>query len=132
MKVRREQSHRALLVPVLLILAAAFLATSLSVGRTSNEISGAQTFQIANQQRCQWTEYVPAPYGVPTYHTLFCPTNAPRIAAGGCETEGSIKESSPVFNSAKDGWHCEGGFNGTLATSGQFGVTKASAYCCRQ
>ncbi len=46
MKVRREQSHRALLVPVLLILAAAFLATSLSVGRTSNEISGAQTVSI--------------------------------------------------------------------------------------
>jgi len=41
MKVRKSESHRALLIPVLLVLAAAFLATSLSYGGESNELTGA-------------------------------------------------------------------------------------------
>lgn len=135
MNIKKGESHRHLILPVLLILAAAFVATSLSLNETnSTGITGAATAvtgqQITvadrNANRCKWVEN-----GTTYPYTLFqqvdCPSSFPKVTSGGCRTSDSIGISEPFFNGNEEGWTCANGFNATVDSS----IYRAYAYCCK-
>tara|TARA_Y100000310_G_scaffold303592_1_gene342078 strand:- start:2322 stop:2684 length:363 start_codon:yes stop_codon:yes gene_type:complete len=120
MKIKRQGSaHRAVMLPVLLVLAASFLATSLgSVG--GNDITGAQTM---GSGRCSWNSSL-GNYGSTI---VYCPTKTPKIVAGGCGSGVSynaLSVSQPVFTSPNS-WNC------TASQPQPPGGLQGWAYCCR-
>jgi hypothetical protein len=128
MRVNKGESHRALLVPVLLVIAAAFLATSLgSYG--GNDVTGAQ---VMGTNRCTWTTETMWPSS--DHKIAKCPNNRPNVASGGCDIAGGysgilgLEDSAPFLNqSGYDSWRCRGESNYT----GSAVVETAFAYCCR-
>jgi len=129
--IKKTGNANAFVLPVVLILAAAFLATSLSTG--TNEITGAA---ITGQQilstggsanKCRWFENSTG-YPYSSYQKVSCPSSYPEIASGGCRTSDSIGISEPFLNGPgnSNGWSCANGFNSTTVTS----IYKAYAYCC--
>ena len=130
MRVRKSESHRALLLPVLLILAAAFLATSLT-GMGDNDVSGAQVYGPTN---CEW---VASPEGTTTGQksvSVECTSNRPNVYAGGCNTYGSSFPLLWSYPRLKDShrqypevWSC--GQQTNPHSTGEF---RAYALCCRE
>ncbi len=132
MRVRKGESHRALLIPVLLVLAAAFLATSLG-SFDGNDITGAQTFSKNRiGQNCEWVEKIEAPGAMGMVVSTSCPNNKPTVYGGGCKSPsgGELQWSYPEFryggggpgNHSTDSWGC--GFN----SMNRFHV---AAFCCK-
>lgn len=138
MKIEKEgQSHRSLVLPVALILIAAFLATSLSIGGKTaitgavTGITGQQIIQpIASMNNCKWFQN--KTYGV-TSTNLLCPYNYPKIASGGCSSNINLGKSLPLIlpGSPADthGWQCSGGLNFT--GTGNAEINGIAAYCCK-
>jgi hypothetical protein len=140
MNIKKGESHRNLILPVLLILAAAFVATSLTMDR-GNGVTGAATAVTGQQiiasaaidgNRCKWfSNYTGNPPN--QWKSLKCPDSFPRIAAGGCSVSGgySIDASKPLLNSGSipDGWACsaapDGQGNSTMT------VYEINTYCCK-
>ncbi|MBT3865884.1 hypothetical protein HOF78_02140 [Candidatus Woesearchaeota archaeon] len=133
MKIRKTENHHMLLLPVLLILAAAFLATSMTgTFRTSgNEITGASVNSVA-LSRCGWNE--PPSSGKDAIgnnsmeRTRYCPYDKPVIVSGGCESDNDQayltfdKPELTRYNGTQ-GWSC-----------GQYGSNNGlnvDTLCCR-
>ncbi len=120
MRVRKGESHRALLLPVLLVLAAAFLATSLT-GIGDNDITGAQIF--TRYGGCEWVDGVVS--NDRTHGTALCPSRIPKVISGGCNADymGNLVSSfpsSPLVHPPFREWKCEGK-----------DLTSVVAYCCK-
>ena len=136
MKLRKSESHRALLIPVLLVLAAAFLATSLG-SFDGNDITGAQSFNKGVNSACEWIETTgKVGYGFPTLLEVICPANKPRIMSGGCEVSQGNGDvgvwSNRPINTADNtgnvtmGWRC-----GFFASGYSTIPSKTNALCCK-
>jgi len=127
MKIKKGESHRALFIPVLLVIAATFLATSLG-GMGENDVTGAQVMG----SRCTWVSDVTWPY--PNSRIVQCPANRPNVVSGGCGVQYSgitnqgLAITMPLFGvGSPDSWICTGEFN----NSGGAQIKSAYAYCCR-
>ena len=115
MKIRKTENHHMLLLPVLLILAAAFLATSMTgTFRSGNDITGASINSVA-LSRCGWNE--PPSSGRDTIgnnsmeRTRYCPYDKPVIVSGGCQSDN--EQTYLTFNKPEltryngtQGWAC--------------------------
>jgi len=125
MKVRRERNYRSLLLPVVLVLAAAFLAAGLG-GFAGNDISGAQVRAMPynSLRSCEWFE----DYDSNPHVEKLCPKNKPVIVSGGCWTMGNdniLLASYPrpynPQNITEGKWVC---------ISNKAVVTKIATFCC--
>jgi hypothetical protein len=136
-KIKKGESHRALVLPVLLILAAAFLATSLSLGASGNELTGQQVFTMPRtassgfQKDCElrWTDTI-----AENYNEAICTQNKPMVVGGSCDAGvgNQIISSYPKYvsknlpsNSGVDSWVCKSD------ASGNWNL-QAWAYCCKE
>ena len=124
-----------LLLPVLLILAAAFLATSLSFGGDSNDLTGASVNSVT-LSRCAWNDVASSwadSIGIngEFTRTRYCPLDKPVIVSGGCENGKSDAHSymsKPEFarvNGAQ-GWTC-----GQKDNNNNSKTIEVDALCCR-
>ncbi len=114
MKIRKTENHHMLLLPVLLILAAAFLATSLTGAFTSeNDLTG-QAVNVA-MSRCAWNG--PASHwnsvtGNTTLElTRYCPSDKPIIVSGGCDSDNpqthlTFNKPELTMYNGTQGWAC--------------------------
>ncbi len=122
MKIRKSQNHHALLLPVLLVLAAAFLATSLTFSGEGSEITGA----VVNAERtgnCEWVNT----FGKEIHSkTTMCPLDKSTVVSGGCDVEGygvELISSNYYSDNIGQGWNC--------LTNSKAESIKASALCCK-
>ncbi len=128
MRVRKSESHRALLLPVLLILAAAFLATSLT-GMGDNSVTGAQVLSRGSVSRvCEWVELWRPDGGWVEAH---CPIGKEHVVSGGCASfyADNLWTSVPIVRphnstneTAPDSWLCRFNTNRSAV---------AYAFCCK-
>lgn len=135
MEINKEcDNHKNLVLPVILILTAAFLATSLSIGGR-DAITGAVT-GITGQQvsiaagdtnRCKWFSNLTWPATQTQYN---CPADFPKISAGGCSTDGHLRSSVPLFGN-NQGWFCAGGSNNSAPPTVFSKIIQIDAYCCK-
>jgi hypothetical protein len=133
MRIRRNRGQRyRLLFPVILILGAAFLATSIGVFGEGNEITGKVMQPIDEVEKnqiysdCKWEYYEEQNTDVTI---VTCPANK-YVVAGGCGTSDMtpIGSSMPLFKgpAAKqaDSWLCE--TDGSIERQ-----LRAHANCCK-
>ncbi|MBT4577397.1 hypothetical protein HOM13_04210 [Candidatus Woesearchaeota archaeon] len=120
MKIRKTENHHMLLLPVLLILAAAFLATSLTGAFTSEVDLTGHAVNAAVSGRCAWNSaggQIISEMGNNTLEmSRQCPANKPSIISGGCNSDGNmayLTENVPNFyghwgnsTNRSEGWKC--------------------------
>ena len=128
MKIRKTENHHMLLLPVLLILAAAFLATSLTGSfRSGNELTG-HAVNAAVSGRCDWYD---AYDGQTNSTQAVCPSGRSTVISGGCEiwdNQNGAISGSRMFSRANNGTVQQGW---TCTANGQVQSIQASALCCR-
>ena len=130
MKIRKTENHHMLLLPVLLILAAAFLATSLTGAFTSEVDITGYAVSAATPGRCDWVTTMSTNT---TSNTALCPSNKPSVISGGCIVvdpilNPSISESDRFYGNVsgtmKEGWSCQSDKPFNVQSIG------TSALCC--
>lgn len=122
-----------LLLPVLLILAAAFLATSMTGSfRSGNELTGGSVTSVT-MNRCAWNgagtwKDVVGTGNTTLERTRYCPYDKPIIVSGGCESDNpqtylTFNKPELTRSNGTQGWTC-----------GQYGSNdglNVDALCCR-
>jgi hypothetical protein len=133
MKIRKTENHHMLLLPVLLILAAAFLATSLTGAFTSETDLTGHAVNAAVGNRCGWTGNTSQGFTSSGSAVAEVVCNAGSYAiSGGCQSvdlggNDTLRTTTPMFvpGQAKAiGWKCE---TDTSPSSGM----NVEALCCR-
>lgn len=116
-----------LLLPVLLILAAAFLATSLTGAFTSeNDLTG-NAINAAASGRCEWRSNMGSSTNVTTQ---ICPNHKPTVISGGCNVFGN--QATLVGSNHYSWWNNGTQEQGWTCTSNQQAqALEANAFCCR-
>jgi hypothetical protein len=133
MRIQKDRNQKyKLLLPIVLILGAAFLATSIGGFGEGNDVTGNPVFSVDKQIKkqmyydCEWEYYEEQNTDVTI---VTCPANKYAVA-GGCGTIDMtpIGSSMPLFNgpAAKqaDSWLCE--TDGSIERQ-----LRAQANCCR-
>jgi len=98
-----ERNTRVFVLPAVLILAAAFLATSLSTGGIDGNIDGAAVTGN-NLYNCDWSS-------TERSDRAYCPAKHPNVVDGNCNngnTGSVLFEGSQLGNGvARQGWRCD-------------------------